>query len=262
MLNHNLYPSHNKAHIFALVETIFLFILFYSGFFTTELNAATQKPTAKSQGISLNNALSFDKNQPVDIQSDSAHFDEKTGNTIYEGNVSVTQAGHKLNAETLTIHRTKEGQIDHIEATGHPAHFLVQNHETSTEKQNVTATIKAEDIYENSQNAENILRGQANTIHYYPFEKKIVLLKNAELTQNEQFIRGGTLIYYLESKILISERDTDSKTILILSPKRSESSHSFTHTSHHTATHTPTHISTHPSTQTSNRDHYELFRSR
>lgn len=224
--------THRHSEFFCLFETIFLFVLFCSGFFFSSISAASPLSSSRSSG-SPQPLLEFDKTLPVDIQSDSAHFDEKTGETLYEGNVTVTQAGHELRSDTLTIHRTREGKIDHIIATGNPAYFVTRKKIEKKEhadfgniSANTPIVIAGDSPTDNPADSPADspadIRGQANTIHYYPSDAKIVLLKNAEISQNEQLIRGGNLIYFLETRVLISESSRDSKTIVILKPKESK----------------------------------------
>lgn len=141
-----------------------------------------------------------DNHSPIDIQSDNAYFDEKTGDTTYQGNVYATQAGQQLWADSLLIHRTKEGKIDHIHAEGSPAHFI-------SKKDNPKIGV-AQDI-----------NGHANSIHYYPNDQKIIFLQDAELSQNDRIVQGSHLIYLVPSRTLISEDTGNSKTTVILKPK-------------------------------------------
>jgi lipopolysaccharide export system protein LptA len=138
-----------------------------------------------------------DESQPIEIQSDSANFEEKTGQTTHKGHVKVTQGSRMLWADTLVIDRSKEGKINHIVAYGKPAHF---------------------EAYPNPEKPK--LMGSAKIIHYYLSDHKIVLLENAELTQNENTIKSNRLTYFLESKTLVSDPKTVSNTTVILNSKR------------------------------------------
>jgi lipopolysaccharide export system protein LptA len=146
---------------------------------------------------SFADAAEKDSSKPIDIQSDAAHFEEKTSLTTHEGNVHVTQGTRSLWADKLVIHRTGEGKIDHMVATGKPARFEALTHPNKPK-----------------------LQGEAKIIHYYLENHKIVLLWNAKLSQNAQSIRGDSLTYFLDTKTLVSTPSTQSKTTVILNEKR------------------------------------------
>lgn len=142
----------------------------------------------------------FDKeeNTPIEIHSDKAFFEEKTGNATHQGHVEVVQGDRKLWSDSLTIHRSKEGKIDFIVAEGLPARFYAKPNPEKPE-----------------------LIGEARRIHYYPLEEKVILLDKAELFHNQQTIQGPRLIYFLKTKTLQAEATEQDKTRLILKQKPS-----------------------------------------
>lgn len=174
-----------------------------------------------------------DDNQPIDITSDNASFDEKTGDTIYQGHVRAIQGTRQLWSDSLIIHRTKEGKINHIVAKGAPAHFVSSTNSasmgssstsastSSTSTSTATSTSKTNHTKETKADIDTEIRGKANFIHYYPNEQKIIFLQNAELAQNDRLIQGAHLIYFIKNRTLISESAVDSKTVVIIKSKSS-----------------------------------------
>lgn len=146
------------------------------------------------------NPLNSDETQSIEIQSDSAEFDDKKGTAVYHGHVLMTQGSRQLTSDTLTIQKDQHGKIKLMIATGNPAHF------------------KAKPAPE-----KPFSEGHANIVKYFPNENKIILLENAELTQNQDTIRGDNLSYFLNTKVLSSEPVPGKRTTVILAPRTSKS---------------------------------------
>ena len=69
-------------------------------------------------------ALSSDREQPIELEADSAHIDERTGVSVYTGNVKLTQGSTRLLADRLTVERGEDG--NRVVAEGQPATFSQQ----------------------------------------------------------------------------------------------------------------------------------------
>ncbi|MCB1760320.1 MAG: lipopolysaccharide transport periplasmic protein LptA [Gammaproteobacteria bacterium] len=67
-------------------------------------------------------ALESDREQPVYVEADGADINDRTGVSVYTGNVVVTQGSIKLNADKVTVTQ-KEGETDHLQAEGAPVRF-------------------------------------------------------------------------------------------------------------------------------------------
>ena len=66
--------------------------------------------------------LSTDKDQPLDLEADSAEIDEAKGLSTYAGNVVATQGSMRLESDRLTIFHTGS-KAERLEAVGKPARF-------------------------------------------------------------------------------------------------------------------------------------------
>jgi len=66
--------------------------------------------------------LSTDKDQPLDLEADSAEIDEAKGLSTYAGNVVATQGSMRLESDRLTIFH-KGSKAERLEAVGKPARF-------------------------------------------------------------------------------------------------------------------------------------------
>jgi len=68
-------------------------------------------------------ALSTDKDQPIEIEADSAEFDEKKGVTIYHGNVIVIQGSIRMTGNTMTVYFTEDEDLETVIMEGQPATY-------------------------------------------------------------------------------------------------------------------------------------------
>ncbi len=66
--------------------------------------------------------LESDKDQPLDLEADSAEIDETKGMSVYTGNVIATQGSMRLESDRLVIFHTGT-KAERIEAEGKPARF-------------------------------------------------------------------------------------------------------------------------------------------
>lgn len=144
----------------------------------------------------FNSEKAKDSNEPIEIQSDSAHFDQITGNAVHRGHVLATQGQRRLKSDVLTIHRNFAGKIDAIISEGGPASF---------------------EIVEDPEKPK--IYGKAKTLQYFPKENKIVLQRAAELKQNDNTIQAATIIYYLDSGKLVTDSNQEERTTVIIQSK-------------------------------------------
>jgi lipopolysaccharide export system protein LptA len=142
----------------------------------------------------------IDDGKPIEIRSDSAEFDDKKGTAKYTGNVVMKQGTRQLHAHTLLIKKDPSGKIESMIAKGEPAYF-----------------------YSKLNTPKKPTEGRAKTIQYFPKLDKLILLENAELTQDPNTIQGESLVYFISTHILSSEPVAGKRTMVIL-PQRNKSS--------------------------------------
>lgn len=134
--------------------------------------------------------------EPIEIQSKTANFDQKSGIATYTGNVVVIQGARTLHADNLKIQRDANNKINVMTATGNPAKF------------------------KSNANPAKPGAGEAKIIKYYPQHEKVELLNNASLTQNGDTIHGSKLTYNLLTEELKSDSNQTERTTVILQSKR------------------------------------------
>jgi lipopolysaccharide export system protein LptA len=105
-------------------------------------------------------ALSTDRNEPINIEADSATLHEKSGNSTYRGNVQLRQGTLQLHGDTMTV-QMRDDRIEKIELTGNPATY-VQRPDNSADDQHA----------------------EAGRIEYYASDNRMILLQNARIWQS------------------------------------------------------------------------------
>lgn len=128
-------------------------------------------------------ALTEDSSQPIHIIADEAVRDERTGQTIYRGNVQINQGSLEIDADVVTVYRI-EVEADKIVAEGSPAHM----------KQKRQAD--GEYVY-----------AEGDTIEYYKQEERLHLLSNAQLKQDGSTVKGDRIDYFITQELVKASAD-------------------------------------------------------
>lgn len=144
--------------------------------------------------------LAADRDQPIHIEADSASLDEKTGISVYRGNVQLTQGTLKLQGETMTVH-SSGGQVSKIVLSGNPASFVQRPDENDAN-----------------------LNAEAGIMEYYADDERIILLKAAHVWQDDgKEFRSDKIIYDISSnRINAGDSDSGDRVHIILQPKKQQ----------------------------------------
>ena len=121
-------------------------------------------------------ALPNDRQQPISIESDYAERNEKTGRTVYRGNVVISQGSVLIEADQITLH-VEKNKISRIECIGKPASYQQKPALES-------ATMIA----------------RADHIDYLPATNKLALKQNAVLSLNGTIIKGDSIDYDIDKQ--------------------------------------------------------------
>ncbi|HHC75271.1 MAG TPA: lipopolysaccharide transport periplasmic protein LptA [Thiothrix sp.] len=119
-------------------------------------------------------ALSDDVEKPVNIESDTAEFNQEKGTADYVGNVIATQGSLEILASRLNI-QAPDGELKTIIAQGKPANFKQQMDDGK------------------------LANGKANKMTYSVQEKKIVMTGQAELKLAKDVISSDHIEYFVEN---------------------------------------------------------------
>ena len=144
----------------------------------------------------LASALSTDRQQPAYIEADRAELDDRTGVSIYIGNVRITQGSMRLTADRLTVH-SEDGEIVKAHAVGSPATFRQRPDGKDTD-----------------------VEAEALEMDYLAREGRIVLMKKAEVRQDGDRFRSERIVYDLERDQVNAGGGGNDRVRIILQPRQ------------------------------------------
>ncbi len=127
---------------------------------------------------SISLGLEKDSEQPIYIEADGATYDDNTGNSVYTGNVEVTQGSMLLNSDKLVVY-TKARRPYKIVAIGKPVTF----------KQ--TPKPGDEDVH-----------GKSLTAEYYVDTELLVMIEKAVVWQGENTYASERIEYDRKNAIV------------------------------------------------------------
>lgn len=134
----------------------------------------------------LLNALPGDAQQPIRIKADSAERNEKTGQTIYDGNVIIVQGSLQITADKVVI-EGGASSIKSIRATGNPAHLQQQPRQDQSK-----------------------IHARGDTIFYHLERKLVELIGEASLIQQGSTVSGERIDYFIADQVVKAHSDTGS----------------------------------------------------
>jgi lipopolysaccharide export system protein LptA len=143
-------------------------------------------------------ALPEDRDQPIEINADTAVINEKENRARYEGAVVVTQGTLKLNGDLVDLSTNESGEVDSFIATGAPARFENLRRETDAEP----------------------VRGRAAQIEYSYDTDLVVLTGDAEITTEDSVFAGPEITYALESGEVVASGSRSDRVNMTMQPKR------------------------------------------
>ena len=132
-------------------------------------------------------ALPSDRAQPIKIESNRAHRDERRGLTIYEGDVVIIQGTIRIEADKVQIF-DRNSRANKIICLGNPARYQQQ---TSTR--------------------DSLIIARANRIEYAINEEIVTLLQEASIEQNGGTITGENINYNLKTEIVNAQGSQTGK---------------------------------------------------
>ncbi len=136
-------------------------------------------------------ALASDRDQPIELEADTADIDDLKGISIYTGNVVLVQGSMVIKAHKLTLYNDKNKELEKAVAEGAKGKL---------------ATFK-----QRPEGKDKDFRARASTMIYYLKKDKIHLLKNAFVWQEGDTFSGDKIIY-----------DTKRETVIAKSQKNKE----------------------------------------
>ncbi|MDX1604830.1 MAG: lipopolysaccharide transport periplasmic protein LptA [Candidatus Competibacterales bacterium] len=144
-------------------------------------------------------ALPGDREQPIRLQADQASFEQRTGVSIYEGNVEVSQGSMYLSADKATLFFDDVGQFQRMEAVGSPSIFR----------------------YRPSANKPRI-DGTGRRIEYNAVSATVVVSGDARFVQGGDRFSGERIEYDLERDVVKAAGTQDERIEFIIQPRSSQ----------------------------------------
>ncbi|MDX1353079.1 MAG: lipopolysaccharide transport periplasmic protein LptA [Thiomicrorhabdus sp.] len=144
-----------------------------------------------------------DEEQPVNISANSLIASEKTGKSLYKGNVIITQGSLTLKGETVNIEHPKN-QLTTVIANGNPATFKRY-----------------------SQIDQAWIKGNAQEIEYDALNKTVLLVGQAKVEQPGKHVITGPRLFYDIAKQTLQAQATENENKRIsvtLNPANNNSS--------------------------------------
>ncbi len=140
-------------------------------------------------------ALASDRDQPIELEADTADIDDLKGISIYTGNVVLVQGSMVIKAHKLTLYNDKNKELEKAVAVG---------------KTGKLATFKSR-----PEGKDQDFRARASTMIYYLKKDKIHLLKNAYVWQAGDTFSGDKIIYDTKRETVMakSRKNKDGQTV-------------------------------------------------
>ena len=147
-------------------------------------------------------ALSTDKDQPIEIEADSADLDDEKGVTIYRGNVILIQGSVRMTGDTMTVYFTND-ELDTLIMEGKPATYR--------------QLPDGSKVYDEA---------EALRMEYYELKSLIILIDKASFKQEGLSFSGNRIEYDTENSRIKAkgsvkqQNGTGQRVKIILKPKK------------------------------------------
>ena len=136
--------------------------------------------------------LDGDRDQPINIEADQASLNDKTGVSVYEGNVKLQQGTLIFTGDKMTV-QLADKKLETIVLTGSPATYVQR-----PEGKNV------------DQHAE------AERIEYYTSNERVILLRNARIWESgDEEFRSDRIVFNLKTDTVDAGGGGDSGRVHI-----------------------------------------------
>lgn len=136
--------------------------------------------------------LDADREQPINIEADQASLNDKTGVSVYEGNVKLQQGTLVFTGNKMTVQLTDK-KLDTIVLRGTPATY-----------------VQRPDGKDVDQHAE------AERIEYYAIDERVILLRKARIWESgDEEFRSDRIVFNLKTDTVDAGGGGDSGRVHI-----------------------------------------------
>ena len=120
-------------------------------------------------------ALSTDRDQPIEIEADSAEVDDAKDISTYRGNVVITQGTIRITGDTMTIHYNEQNDLEILIMEGQPVRYR--------------------QLPDNSQVYDE---AEAGRMEYHAAKNLVILIDKVLFKQEHASFSGGRIEYDTE----------------------------------------------------------------
>lgn len=139
-------------------------------------------------------ALESDAQQPIDIRARSVVANEKTGVSVYQGDVVMTQGSLRIEADKLEV-TLREGLVQQVRGWGSPARVR-----SRTE-------------------AGEELRARAQRLEYRARPRELDLYGDVELRRDGDLLTGAREVHYsLADQTFVARGDAEGQVHAVIQP--------------------------------------------
>ena len=141
-------------------------------------------------------SLSSDREQPMHIESDRAELDERTGVSVYIGNVRVTQGTLVLTGDHMTVYQ-EGNQLERMVLLGRPATYR-----------------------QRPDGKDEDMRAEARRMEYHAEPERVILTQEAIAWQGENSFRSDRIVYEVtQDRVLGGDPEGGQRVHIILQPR-------------------------------------------
>lgn len=120
-------------------------------------------------------ALQSDKDQPIEVEANTAELDDVKNVSVYTGNVVLTRGTIRMTGDKMTVYQTKDDELDTLIMEGRPATYRQLPDDSK--------------VYDEA---------EASIIEYYELKHLTILKKNAVVIQEGVRLTGDRIDYDTE----------------------------------------------------------------
>ena len=140
-------------------------------------------------------ALSSDRRQPIHLEADTADIDDRSGLSVYRGNVTLDQGSMHITADELRV-QLRNGEIDRIHASGRPATFR-----------------------QRPDGKDQDVEGEALRMEYHAAEDRLILLEQARIRQGGDSFASERIVYDIATDQVQAGAGGGDRVRIIIQPR-------------------------------------------
>ena len=150
-------------------------------------------------------ALDSDASAPIEIVADRLDLDDRAGTAVYTGSVDMQQGSMKLTADRVEIERNDQGEVSRVTAIGKGSRAYIEQKPAPQDP---------------------VVKGWGETIVYHAGERRVELIRQAELHQGGDTFNGAYVEYFLDRRQVQarsrSEGGAKERVRMTLTPQTTE----------------------------------------